>query len=97
MTTQPAQTPIVDVPLSEAVQELTGFEVIAVEAHFKRDFQDLGGFKTLLGTVWVYGNRDGRSMDWQTVKSMTLKQLNGFFVPEPVEAVEGESEVGKES
>jgi hypothetical protein len=95
VTTQPA--PIVDLTLSGAIEELTGFDVIAIETHFKRDFQDLGGFKTLLGAVWVYGNRDGRKMEWQAVKSMTLKQLNGYFVPEPTEAVEGESEVGKGS
>lgn len=95
--TNTSPAPVVDLPLSVAVEELTGFEVIAVEKHFAKDFQDLGGFKTLLGTVWVYGNRDGRTMDWKAVKSMTLKQLNGYFVAEPVEAVEGQSELGKES
>lgn len=86
-------------PLSVAVEEMTGFEVIAIESHFKRDFQDLGAMKTLIGAVWVYGNRNGQKMEWATAKGMTLKQMQNYFVPEPEEEIEGEpnSDLGKES
>jgi hypothetical protein len=91
--------PVVDIPLSAAVEELTGFEVIAVESYFHTDFQNLGGMKTLIGAVWVYGNRDGRTMDWNAAKGMTLKQMQGYFAPEPDDPLEDEpdSEVGKGS
>lgn len=95
--TSPA--PVVDLPLSVAVEELTGFEVIAVENHFRKDFHELGGMKTLIGTVWVYGNRNGNKLDWPVVKGMTLKQMRGFFAPEPEDPIEDEpdSDLGKES
>lgn len=95
--TSPA--PVVDLPLSAAVEELTGFEVIAVENHFRKDFQALGGMKTLIGAVWVYGNRDGRKMEWATAKGMTLKQMQCYFAPEPDDPIEDDpdSDMGKES
>lgn len=80
-TASPALT--VDLPLSVAVEELTGFEVIAIQTHFHADFNDLGGVRSLLGTVWAYGNRDGKTLSWPVVKAMTLKQMNQIFAPEP--------------
>lgn len=84
MTDAPALQ--VDLPLSVAVEELTGFEVIAVQSHFKTDFGELGGVRSLLGAVWAYGNRDGATLSWNAVKSMTLKDMNKVFLPEPVDA-----------
>jgi len=84
MTEVPAR--ISDLPLSAAVEELTGFEVIAIQNHFKADFQELGGVRSLLGAVWAYGNRDGATLSWNAVKALTLKQMNDLFAPEPVDA-----------
>lgn len=96
MTDVPAQ--ISDLPLSVAAEELTGFEVIAIQTHFKADFNDLGGVRSLLGTVWAYGNRDGATLSWNAVKGLTLKQMNGMFAPEPKDASEDDpdSDLGKE-
>jgi hypothetical protein len=92
VTDAPAR--VSDLPLSAAVEELTGFEVIAIQTHFKTDFAELGGVRSLLGAVWAYGNRDGASMSWNVVKALTLKQMNGMFAPEPVEP---DSDMGKDS
>lgn len=89
--------PTLDLPLSAAVEELTGFEVIAIQKHFGTDMAELGAARLVIGVVWVYENRDGRKRDWASVKAMTLRELNGYFQPEPQEAVEDEprTDVGK--
>jgi hypothetical protein len=95
MTDLPAR--ITDLPLSAAIEELTGFEVIGIQTHFKTDFSELGAVRSLLGAVWAYGNRDGASMSWNAVKALTLKQLNGMFAPEPedTDPSDPDSDVGK--
>ncbi len=97
MTDAPAR--VTDLPLSVAVEELTGFEVIAIQTHFKTDFAELGGVRSLLGAVWAYGNRDGASMSWNAAKSLTLKEMNGKFAPEPIDAdaSDPDTDLGKES
>jgi hypothetical protein len=95
--TSPA-THVVNLPLSDAVEELTGFEVLAIESYFGRDLNDLGSLRTLLGTVWVYRNRNGQKTDWTAVKAMTLKELQAYFAPSPDEPEpEGLSAEGKEN
>lgn len=96
MTDVPAR--VCELPLSVAVEELTGFEVIAIQTHFKADFSELGGMRSLLGAVWAYGNRDGATMSWNAVKALTLKQMNGMFAPEPEDAdpSDPDSDMGKE-
>lgn len=86
---------VVDLPLSEAVEELTGFEVLGIQTHYGSTMEQLGAIKLVLGAVWAYANRAEKT-SWQKVESMTLKQLNSYFGPEPVVADE-ESELGKES
>jgi hypothetical protein len=95
--TADAPAPMVDLPLSTAVEELTGFEVIAVQEYFKKDFSELGGVRSLLGAVWAYGNRGGQSMSWNAVKALTLKQMNGMFAPEPedADASDPDTDLGK--
>lgn len=92
----PAQ---IDLPLSAAVEELTGFEIIAIETHFKSDFDSLGGVKTLLGTIWVYANRGDQKMSWVDVKSLTVKQMQNTFLPEPedTDPEDPDSDTGKDS
>jgi hypothetical protein len=99
MTLTDAPARITDLPLSVAVEELTGFEVIAIQKHFGTDFAELGGVRSLLGAVWAYGNRDGQEMSWNAVKSLTLKQMNGMFAPEPIDAdtTDPDTDLGKGS
>jgi hypothetical protein len=91
--------PLTDLPLSAAVEELTGFETLAIEAHFRQQFNDLGGVKSLIGAAWAYGNRNGQTLSWNAIKALTLKQLGGLFGDEPQDADESEpdSELGKGS
>jgi hypothetical protein len=86
-----------DLPFSAAVQELTGFEVIAAETHFKAQFNDLGGVKSLVATIWAYGNRAGKTLSWNAVKALTLKQMNDLFADEPedADAEQPDTELGK--
>lgn len=97
MTNAPA--PVSDLPLSVAVEELTGFEVIAIQTYFKADFAELGGIRSLLGAVWAYGNRDGHTLSWNAVKALTLKQMNGMFAAEPIDAdpTDPDTDLGKAS
>lgn len=83
MTQQPV-TPTLDIPLSEAVEGLTGFEVIAVEKHFGRTLADLGAVLLVIGVVWAYENRENKT-DWSIVKARSLRELNGYFAPEPAD------------
>jgi hypothetical protein len=93
----PVVEPLTDLPLSAAVEELTGFEVIAIQKHFGCDFNDLGGVRSLLGTAWAYGNRDGKTLSWNGIKALTLKQMNGLFADEPedADAEEPDTDLGK--
>jgi len=84
--------PTADVPLEEAVQELTGFEVLGIQKRFGTDFEKLGGLQALIGTVWALENRQVKT-DWSTVERMTIKQLNGYF-PEREPDPEGEQGEG---
>lgn len=83
--TPPAGTPVVDLPLDEAIQELTGFEVLEIEKHFGRPMEQLGGTSLLIGAVVVFEKRAGRSPSWQVVKGRSMKQLSQFFADESVD------------
>jgi hypothetical protein len=95
--TEPAK-PTLDIPLSEAVQGLTGFEVIAIQERYRTTMEHLGAIKLTLGTVWAWENRTTKT-SWPTVESRTLKDLNGYFAAEPddTDAEEPDSELGKRS
>lgn len=71
----------VDLPLSEAIQELTGVEVIGIEKRYGRALEDLGGIRTLCGAVWAYMNRETKT-EWSTVERLTMRELAGFFAAE---------------
>jgi hypothetical protein len=87
--------PSVDLPMSMAAQELTGFEILAVEKRYRASFADLGPIKLLIGTVWAYANRDGQQRAWPDVEAMTMRELSGFFEPEPEDMTE-DSDAGKD-
>lgn len=77
--------PTVDMPISEAVNELTGFEVLAVEKEFGTQLEHLGGLRTLLGAVWAFENRTAAT-SWANVKARTLSELARYFAdksPDP--------------
>jgi hypothetical protein len=91
----PAAAPKVDVPLSEASQDLTGFEVLGIERHFGVGMEDLSGTKMLLGSVWAYESRTrGKPCPWTVPENMTMRELSSYFAAEPATADE-DSEQGK--
>ena len=102
MTTVDKREPIepsVDLPLSAAVEEITGFEAIGIEKRLGAKLEDLGGTSLLIGVVWVYENRGDRKVSWQDVQSRSLRALRGYFQPEPddVDPDDPDSELGKGS
>lgn len=72
---------ISDLPFKEASEELTGFEVIGIQKYFNQKFEDLGGMKALMGTVWAYKNRVEKT-GWPSILEMTISQLYGSFPEE---------------
>jgi hypothetical protein len=90
---RPEIKPSVDLPVSAAAEELTGFEMIAIEKRYGKDLSDLSAPKILMGTVWAYRNRDGERASWADVEAMTMRELAGFFEAEPADP---DSDVGKE-
>ena len=74
-----------DMPLEEAINDLTGFEVLAIEREFGDRMENLGGIRTLMGTIWAYENRDAKR-PWADVKAMTMKEMQAYFAkksPDP--------------
>lgn len=86
--------PQIDIPLSEAVESLTGFEVIAVQKHFNKQLDDMGGVELLMAAVWAWRKRANETTTWNDVKAMTIRDLKSFFPEEPREP---DGEMGKES
>jgi hypothetical protein len=69
-------------PLSVAVEELTGWEVIEIEKHFGLPMEKLGGTRILVGVVHAFENRDGNKASWTDIEKMSIRELNGYFQPE---------------
>ena len=70
--------PIVDMTLGEAVKELTGFEVLAIQKEFSNPMESLSGIESLMGTVWAFEIRNAKK-SWADIKKMTLNELNFYF------------------
>lgn len=89
--------PTVDIPLSDAVEEMTGFESLSIERRYNKNLNELGGVGLTIGVVWAYENRDGKKRSWASVENMTTRELAGYFAPEPddVDESEPDSEAGK--
>ena len=69
-------------PLSEAAQGLTGYEVLAIQKAMAKNLEALSGSELLIAATWAYMARD-RKVEWAEVKSLTLKQLGAYFADEP--------------
>ena len=70
--------PTVDMPLDEALQDLTGFEVLGIESHYGQHLERLSGSQALIGAVWAYENR-GAKTAWNVIEKMTVRELGGYF------------------
>lgn len=94
----PPITPTVDIALSDAVEELTGFEALTIERRYNKKLEDLGGIALTIGVVYAYENRTGNKRNWASVENMTFRELTGYFAAEPddVDQDEPDSEAGKE-
>lgn len=90
--------PAIKIPLSDAVQELHGFEALQIERRYNRKLEDLGGISLTIGVVWAYENRDGKKRAWASVENMTFRELTGYFAPEPDDVNEDDpdSDAGKD-
>lgn len=98
MTAPTVITPTVDIPLSDAVQELTGFEALAVQRRFGQKIEDMGGVSLAIGVVWAYENRGEKKRAWVSIEGMSFRELMGYFSPEPDDVDESapDSDAGKD-
>lgn len=100
----------VDVTLQEASELLTVGEVRVLEQHFGGSFGVPvvdGGMRPsdmAAGLVYAYSRRGDLAANrtltsWADVDKMTLRQLNGYFAPDPIEVDEDapESDSGKDA
>ncbi len=85
MSSTERAAPVVDLPIKEALQELTGFEVIGIQKHYGTLLEKLGGACTLMGAVWAYENRREKT-SWVAVESRSMHALEHYFAdndPDP--------------
>lgn len=85
MTTTPVKSSV-DFPLSQATEELTGFEMIAIEKRYGR-LDSVGLGQLTCGLVWAFENRTSKT-SWQEIEGRTQRELAGYFAPEPDEPIE---------
>lgn len=81
----PEIKPTLDIPMSEAMQRLTGFEIVKIKKQLKRpSLADADPIETMYGVMWAYENRT-HPVTWDAVMSMEMNEVQGYFAPEPVE------------
>lgn len=81
-TREPRELPKIDLPVSEAVGTLTGFEIEILEKHFGVNFEQFSGTQAVKGVLFAYGNRGGSKIDWFDINAHTLNEYNDAFPPE---------------
>lgn len=82
--------PSVDFPISEAAQELTGFETIALEKRLGKRLDALGLGELTVGLVWSFEKRTNPHVTWDEIGKRTQKELSGFFAPESDDELDDE-------
>lgn len=95
--TEPVTPPTLDIPLEDAIQEMTGFELRAIQRRLNMKMEELGRVDLTIGAIFTYENRNGNKRSWASVENMTLKDMSGYFAPSPQDADpdDPDSELGK--
>lgn len=89
-------------PMKEAMEMLTVGEVRTIERHYGRDLNELSGTDLTVAVVWAHERRDTLGQesrpDWAVLDDWTMKDLNGYFLPEAIDIdpTEPETDSGKE-
>lgn len=68
-------------PLSEAMKDLTGFELMGIEDHFHTTIDKMSGLRAMYGVVWALENRAEKT-SWVAVKQLTLGEIENYFPEE---------------
>jgi hypothetical protein len=85
-------SPSTELTLADALDVMTGFEILAIQKQFGAALERISGTEALLGAVWAFENRREKTA-WSKVLGMSMKELNGYFSePEP----DPEGEQGKD-
>lgn len=102
MTTTTDETTDTGKTLKEATDLLTVGEIRWAGRHYGQPFEDLPGLETLVTVVLLHERRkamqEGSALpDWAQMDEWTLRRLQDYFAPEPIEVDESdpESESGK--
>ncbi len=100
--TAPADSqPVCEWPLSQALEELFGWEVLVIEKKFGRDLGSLPSVSLTMAVLWAMENRRRKAtktspFGWPDVETMSLRQMNAYFPKPPNEDLdEPETELGK--
>lgn len=73
--------------VTAAIKRLTFGEMIAIEDHFGRSFNELGGVRATVGLIWVLENRGAGRMSWADVAALGPDDVEQRFDPEPDESI----------
>lgn len=80
----------VDFPISEAMDDLTGFEIIAVRKAFGASIANLPEEDVLFAFVWAFEKRERPDVTPDEIRGWKMRAVREYFADEPVEVdVEG--------
>jgi hypothetical protein len=77
--TRERKPPVVDIPFDVALEELNGFEVIAINKRFKAHLTDIDPLLAMMAVVWAFENRDGKTRSWESVQGMSQREISEYF------------------
>ncbi len=80
--------PSVDFSLQDAVNELTGFETIALEKKYQKRLDAFYLGELTVGLVFTFEKRTNPQITWDEVGKRTQKELSGFFTPESDDVID---------
>ncbi len=86
-------TPVVDIPMSEALECLNGYETQAIERHYGKGMEHMSANDLMRGVLWAFRKRSITDTTWKDAMELSIKECQQYFAPEPVEP---DDDTGKE-
>lgn len=94
--------PVCEWPLSQALEELYGWEVLVIEKKFGKDVGNLPSVSLTMAVLWAMENRRRKAtkaspFGWPDVEAMSLREMNAYFPKPPNEDLDApDTELGKD-
>ena len=81
----PQIEPKLNMPMSEAMQRLTGYEMLKIKKQLKRtSIADGDPIETMYAVMWAFENRNAPTT-WDSVMALEMHEVQGYFQPEPAD------------